>query len=391
MSDFNKNAPVYLSHCPNYDIPALVTQIKTAFEALGITDELIGGKKVLLKPNLVIAKKPELAATSHPAFLEALTSVCFDLGAASVVLADSPGGPYNAPALALVYKTCGMEAIADKRLQLNQDFTWETVTTSGVKLKSFHILSAIQNADVVIDVCKLKTHSLTGMSCAVKNLFGIIPGVEKFEMHSSFPKVPDFSEMLTDLAEYMVQNKTFIAVCDGILSMEGNGPTHGIPKKTDLLLASRSPFSLDIVAEHIMKLDGTVVHLDCAASRGLVSRTMDGITLLGKWSKDTCPRFDFRPPDTSAGKFLRNLPDFMGGRLAKLFETKPEILSDKCIGCGKCVTSCPMHTITIKQKKNGKKKAIIHRKDCIRCYCCQELCPIGAVGTRQNFLIKLIH
>lgn len=391
MSDFNKNAPVYLSHCPNYDIPALAAQMKTAFEALGITDKLISGKKVLLKPNLVMAKKPEFGATSHPAFMEALTAVCFDLGAESVTLADSPGGPYNAAALALVYRTCGMDSITDKRMVLNQDYTWQTVNTSGVKLKSFHILNAIMQADVVIDVCKLKTHSLTGMSCAVKNLFGIIPGVEKFEMHSSYPQVSDFSEMLVDLAEYLVNEKNFIAVCDGVLSMEGNGPTHGVPKKTDLFLASRSPFALDVIAEHIMKLDGRIIHLDCAAKRGLVSRNFIDIPLLGQWDSASCPQFDFQPPDTEAGKFLRNLPNFMGGRLAKLFETKPEILKNKCIGCGKCVTSCPMHTITVEQKNNGRKCAVIHRKDCIRCYCCQELCPIGAVGTKQNPLIKLIH
>lgn len=391
MSDFNKNAPVYLTECRTYDVTALTSLLRESFAQLGITADLISGKKVLLKPNLVMAKKPEFGATTHPSFIEALVNVCGELGAASVTLADSPGGPYNAAALAVVYKTCGMDSVTDERLTLNQDFTWQTVTTSGVKLKSFHILNAIHQSDVVIDVCKLKTHSLTGMSCAVKNLFGIIPGVEKFEMHSSYPQIPDFSEMLVDLAEYMVKNKTFIAVCDGVLSMEGNGPTHGVPKKTDLLLVSRSPFALDVTAEHIMKLDGRVLHLDYAARRDLVSRTFDEVDLIGRWSKADCPRFDFIPPDTEAGKFLRNLPDFMGGRLAKLFETKPEILNDKCVGCGKCVSSCPMHTITVETLKNGKKRAKIHRENCIRCYCCQELCPIGAVGTKQNFLIKLIH
>ena len=391
MSDFNKNAPVYLAHCSTYDVPVLVNLMKDAFSSLGITSTLLSGKNILLKPNLVMAKKPEFGATSHPAFMEALSAVCFDLGAASVTLADSPGGPYNAAALALVYKTCGMDSISDKRLALNQDFTWKNVSPSGVKLKSFHILTAVDQADVIIDVCKLKTHSLTGMSCAVKNLFGIIPGLEKFEMHSSYPKIPDFSEMLVDLAEYLTHSKTFIAVCDGVLSMEGNGPTHGVPKKTDLLLVSRSPFALDIIAEHLMKLDGEIVHLNCAANRNLVPRDWREIPLAGQWTTESCPQFEFQPPDTGAGKFLKNLPDFMGGRLAKLFETKPEILENKCIGCGKCVSSCPMHTITVEQKKNGKKCAVIHRKNCIRCYCCQELCPIGAVGTKQNPLIKLIH
>ncbi len=382
----NKNSPVYLAGCDSFAPEKIYSVLKTAFSSLGISQSEIRGKKVLLKPNLVLAKKPEFAATTHPAFVEAAVRLFSEMEAASITLADSPGGPYSAAALSVVYRTCEIAPLASDKLKINDDFTWQNVRTSGVKLKNFHCITPVTEADVIVDLCKLKTHSLTGMSAATKNLFGIIPGIEKFEMHSTFPRIEDFSEMLVDLAAYVCENKTFIAICDAVLSMEGNGPSHGVPKKTDLVLVSRSPFTLDIVGEHIISRDGTVKHLDIAAERGLTPRHFEEISVLG----EPCPQFRFAEPDTNAGKFLRNLPNFMGGKFARLFEVKPKINTKECIGCGRCVSSCPKHTITVVQK-NHKKIAEIDYSNCIRCYCCQELCPIGAVGTKQNALIKLIH
>lgn len=387
MSDMIKNAPVYLAGCDSYDTSKLYSIFRDSFAALGITQSEICGKKVVIKPNLVLAKKPDFGATTHPATVEACVKLLDEMGAASVTLADSPGGPYNAAALANVYRVCELAPLASDKLHINDDFTWQNVHIAGERLKNVHCITPVAEADVIIDMCKLKTHSLTTLSASVKNLFGTIPGVEKFEMHSGFPQIADFSEMLIDLASYYSTHKTFIAICDGILSMEGNGPTHGTAKKTDLMLVSRSPFALDIIAEHIIRADNEVIHLNIASERGLVCRDWKEIPLLGSME---CPVFDFARPDTEAGKFLRNLPNMFGGRLAKFFETKPKIMLDKCVGCGKCVTSCPRHTITVVEKK-GKKKAQIDHSKCIRCYCCQELCPIGAVGTRQNIFIKLIH
>ncbi len=385
LSDRIKNSPVYIADCDSYDVDAIHARISEALSSLGITRELIENKKVLIKPNLVLAKKPEFAATTHPAFVTAIAKLMHELGAASIVLADSPGGPYNEAALSLVYRVCEMAPLASDILKINDDFTFKAERISGKKLKNLHVIAPVYEADVIVDLCKLKTHTLTGMSCATKNLFGIIPGIEKFEMHSSFPEIADFSEMLVDLSEYVLENKTFIAVCDAVLAMEGNGPSHGTPKKTDLILVSKSPYALDVIAEHIIKADGVTKHLDAAAARDYCSRNWREIELCGRTD---CPTFDFVNPEGDS--FLGNLPNFMGGRFAKLFETKPKILTDKCIGCGKCVESCPRHTVTV-EKRGKKKLAKIHRKNCIRCYCCQELCPIGAIGTKQNFLIKLIH
>ena len=381
-----KNMPVYIAHCDTYDTDRIYSIIKDSFDNLGFTEDMVRGKKVMIKPNFVLAKKPEFGATSHPAFIDAVARLMRDMGAAETVLAESPGGQYNQVAIANAYRLCEAAPLESDYLRLNYDFTFKSEHINGAKLKNFHVITPFTEADVVIDLCKLKTHSLTGMTCSTKNLFGLIPGVEKFEMHSSFPELGDFSEMLVDLSEYAQSTKTFIAICDAILSMEGNGPSHGVPKKTDLILASRSTYSLDVIAEHIVRLDGQVVHLDKAAERGLVSRDYKEISVIGLADY---PTYEFMKPDTNAGFMLKNLSGFMGGRLAKFFETKP-LITEKCIGCGRCAESCPRHTITVEQK-GSKKKAVIHRENCIKCYCCQELCPFGAVGVKQNFLIKLIH
>lgn len=383
----DKNAPVFIASCDSYDKERIKEIMKESFSALGFTEELVKDKKVMIKPNFVLAKKPEFAATTHPAFIEAAAELVHEMGAASVVLAESPGGQYNASALQHTYKVCEAAPLESDILRLNNDFSYEDVHISGEKLKNFHVIKPFAEADVIIDLCKIKSHSLTVFTCSTKNLFGLIPGFEKFEMHSNFPKIEDFSEMLVDLSSYVMENKTFIAVCDGILSMEGNGPSHGTPIKTGVILASASTYALDVMAEHIAGLDGETLHLDCAARRGLVSRSFKDINIIGL---KAYPTYEFKHPETNAGNaILRNLPNLMGGKFAGFFETKP-LITSKCIGCGKCAESCPKHTITI-EKRGKKKKAVIHRENCIRCYCCQELCPMGAVGVKQNPLIKLIH
>ncbi len=380
------SAPVAVSPCENYESNEIYSLLCTLFAEAGIEKEMIEGKKVVLKANLVMAKKPEFAATTHPAVAEAAARLLSEMGAAQITLADSPGGPFAAPALANIYKTCGMAPLEGVHgISLNNDFTFRKVFfKEGEVLKNFNVINAVYEADVLVNLCKVKTHTLTGFSCAVKNVFGVIPGVEKFEMHATYPTVDAFSRMLNDLNAYLLSQKTYLTICDGIVGMEGNGPTHGSPKKAGMLLVSASPFALDIAAEHLIGLDGDAKMLDIAAERGYIPRDFDSITVVGK---ENVPVVPFQRPDNKT-TFLKNLPNFMGGRFAHIFEAKPEIDKKKCVGCGVCVRSCPKHTITVNPKK---KIAVIARENCIKCYCCQELCPAGAVKTKQNPFIKLIH
>ena len=142
---------VVLARCGSYDPGALSEALRASVSALHLGEDFFRGKRVLLKPNLVLAKKPEQAATTHPAMIRALADILFEAGAESVTLADSPGGPYSAAALNHVYRVCGMEG-ADPRVKLNDDFTFRSVHTDGVKLKAFRMISAAMDADVIVDV-----------------------------------------------------------------------------------------------------------------------------------------------------------------------------------------------------------------------------------------------
>jgi len=390
MIGMEKGTPVALTRCASYQEEEIRRCLAKMFADLALPREWFAGKRICLKPNLVMAKKPELGATTHPAVLAALAKLLLEQGAGEILIADSPGGPYAAANLEIVYRTCGLTALAEiPGVRLNSDFGFRTVTLEqGRTLKNCSFLNAVLDSDMLINVCKLKTHGLTGLSCAVKNLFGLVPGVEKFAMHATYPKIEEFSDMLVDITEYIRGRMPYLAVCDGIVGMEGNGPTHGTPVESGVLLASVSPYALDTAAEHIIGCTVPVVHLDKAAQRGLTeTRDWRQVRIL---SDTELPGYHFTPPEASAGRFLKNLSGFMGGRLAEAFAAKPIIDNKTCVGCGVCERSCPAHAISIQNTGAGRRAVIAH-KGCIRCYCCQELCPHGAVRMGKNPLIRWIH
>lgn len=128
-------------------------------------------------------------------------------------------------------------------------------------------------ADYIIDCCRLKTHGLTVMSGAVKNLFGCIPGLKKPEWHCLRPTVEAFSDMLIDLCETVKPN---LVIMDAIDCMEGNGPGGGTVKHMGILLASRSPYALDERAAFLMGLrPETVPMVRAYRKRGLLDHPIE--------------------------------------------------------------------------------------------------------------------
>ena len=380
---------VAVTACDSYEEKKLAALLHDHFTAFGFDRAFFAGKKVVVKPNLVMKKAPDAAATTHPAVLGALLSVLTSMDVTPMI-AESPGGIYNRQRLEGIYRTCGITEVAERYgVPLNVDTgARQMAFPDGKAVKMFHIIDPIADADVIIDLCKLKSHSLTKMSAAVKNLFGTIPGIEKFEMHATFPDYQNFGAMICDLCAMLCREKTVIAITDAIVGMEGNGPTAGSPRKIGAVLTSPNPFACDLVCEHLLGFDGTVPIVREAISRGLCPPSLSNVTIIGA-DVDTLVVKDFREPDSAKNKSTSALAFFSRGKMGRFFMPRPVPVKDKCRGCGECAASCPKHVITMVENR-GRRIAHINHSSCIRCYCCQELCPFEAIRVKKNVIIRIV-
>jgi ferredoxin len=228
------------------------------------------------------------------------------------------------------------------------------------------------------------------MTGAVKNHFGIIPGLTKPGYHAKLHDTARFADMLLDLSAYVAPR---VSIMDAVVGMEGDGPNAGEPRHIGLLLAARNPLALDVVASEIIGLprEHNPV-LVAAEKRGLSPTRLGQVELVGADAADLrIP--GFRLPATFAvEEGLANLPWWQRA-LKPLFRDgltiKPRVLKDKCVACGACRDACPMHVITIKQ--DGKKYAHIDDSACIRCYCCHEMCPQDAIELHRSLLYRIIN
>ena len=382
-----KKSRVALNACVSYDEEIIYAILKDQFRSLGINEERIRNKYVVIKPNLVRKMDCFMGGTTHPSLIYATGKLLWELGASKVVIAESPGGPYNEAALHSVYRVCGTESAAERSgVALNYTTSWQRVDfPDGARSKCFNIIDPIAECDVIVNICKLKSHGMTVMSSAVKNYFGTVPGVEKFEMHARFPQMEDFCQMIVDLCQMHQENKYTVNIVDAVVGMEGNGPTNGTPKKIGALITGENPFALDRVCERLVGFDSRVATVSISRERGLFSD--EGTEIIGD-SLDELKVDDFKGPDSERTPLLTRLSRVADGRLMRLFEPKPAINAQKCLGCGECVRSCPQHTIVFNKEK--RLPVIVYDK-CIKCFCCQELCPADAVKIKQNILVRIIH
>jgi uncharacterized protein (DUF362 family)/Pyruvate/2-oxoacid:ferredoxin oxidoreductase delta subunit len=291
------------------------------------------------------------------------------------VIADSPGGPYTKQMLKSVYVGTGMDEIATREgALLNFDLgTTPMSSNGGLVCSSFDIINPVAKADVVISAAKLKTHGQMIYSGAVKNLFGSLPGLVKPEFHFRYPEKPIFGDMLVDLCETI---KPAISFIDGIIGMEGNGPSGGEPKELFLTLASCNPHSLDLYACDVVGFKpDDIPTLASAVKRKLCPSDISELEIKGDVN---VKQVKFKAPDSSSLDFASKLPSFIRRPITNLLTPRPAIMFKKCIGCGKCAESCPQHIISIVESK-----AVIDYSKCIKCYCCHEMCPIRAIEIKR--------
>jgi uncharacterized protein (DUF362 family)/ferredoxin len=362
----------------------------------------------LLKPNLLRAMPPEKACTTHPTVVAAVARLVIEVGAHPVII-ESPGGPYAEAYLRLIYRKTGMLWAAEvSGAELNYDIrTTQVSYAEGIILHRLDLVQPVVEADVLINLAKLKTHNLTTLTLAVKNLFGLVPGVLKIGYHAKLQDAKRFSESLVDIATYA---KPALNIIDAIVTMEGNGPSGGDPRQVGAILTSDDALTADIAASALVSYDPLeVTTTRVAVQHELTSGRVEDIQFLGD-SLDSLRVRDFRhgtatavDPGLVPRKFLNLIQvrdseegaegygrkrslfqRLTSGWMARQLVVVPSA-GAKCIGCGVCVKSCPVNAITLVNKV-----ARMDRNKCIRCYCCHELCPELAVELHRPWLGRLV-
>ncbi len=316
------------------------------------------GDRVLLKVNLLSARGPEKAVTTHPEVVRAVARAVKEAGGRPYI-GDSPSGRFSGRALRKAYKATGLDAVSkEEGVRLNRDTGSRRLDIpSGVRLKQSPISDFVLDADKTIALPKLKTHSLQYLTLACKIMYGAIPGLTKTKYHAQFPRRAAFADMLLDIITLI---KPQLYIMDGILAMEGQGPGSGDPVNLGWLLASTDPVAMDIAVCRLINVEPVAIPvLKRAKVRNLWPRAIEYPIL--KPEDIACPGFK-----------LPNTADYL--LTGKKPPPKRPVVTEKCIACGDCQEICPKGAVQIKEQG-----ARVDYSRCIRCFCCHEICPEKAI------------
>jgi uncharacterized protein (DUF362 family)/ferredoxin len=333
------------------------------------------GERVLIKPNMLSAKPPEAAVTTHPELLRAVIGLVQQAGGIALV-GDSPGFG----TLRSVARRSGMlRVIEESGAELVEFAEVRTVATGGA-FKRFEIAAPYLAADRVINLPKLKTHEMMTLTCGVKNLFGILVGAAKPAWHLQAGADRQlFARVLLELYQIRPPELTIV---DAITAMEGDGPGSGDPRQVGLLLAGVNPVAVDVIAAEIAGIPKKLLFVETEASRlGIPGADRKSIEVSGA-ALESLEIRPFRLPPLSDVQF--GLPRFLKDSLRNHLTTRPVQIPEKCILCGVCVKGCPPQVIRIEGKK-----LVFDYSRCIRCFCCRELCPEAALAVKKGVLLRI--
>ncbi|MDD5417532.1 MAG: DUF362 domain-containing protein [Candidatus Nanoarchaeia archaeon] len=335
------------------------------------------GKKILLKPNMLDPYGPEKAVTTHPEIVKAVANY-FSKKGVKIYVGDGSGGKTPEKTLTTFEKTGIKDAVKGLAEFTNFDEDYERVGLDNKDIKKILIGKKISEADLVINLCKLKTHVLTIMTGAVKNTFGCLYGSQKKMAHIRYgyaksPKknVDGFSEFLVDLHSKINPQ---LNIMDGILAMEGNGPSAGEVIKANVMLASTNAFALDYVAAKIMGFDPMKIPtIRISIEKGKFIPA--DIEVVGGSIEDL--KMSFKKPIT----YSQN-EGIIKKIFNAIFSSYVDVDKSSCIKCGKCAIQCPAEAITMNEYPN------FDYKKCILCYCCHEMCPKKAIVIKKKLKFK---
>ena len=368
---------VSIIRAENYNPPALRCAVLRLLEPLGGIAAFINpGDRVLLKPNMLAAKEPDKAVTTHPSLVQVVAELVRDSGG-TVLIGDSPGiGSFSR-----VADKSGIASAARESGSTLVEFSEAIELQGRGTFRSISIARAYYEADKIINLPKLKTHEMMTMTCAVKNLFGAVIGTEKAGWHLKAGCSRELFAQL--LLEIYLLKKPALNIVDAIFAMEGNGPGSGDPVKRGLLIAGVNPVAVDVIAGEIAGIPADLLPIEReAAKMKMVGALREDIELYGE-AMATVPKMRFKLPSGLDVQF--GIPSFLAKALKRHLTSYPAADKETCVLCGICRDACPPVAITIQNSALS-----VDNARCIRCWCCRELCPHNAMATKRGLLLRVL-
>ena len=362
---------VRIVRCSDYG-DALAPAFARLLAEGGLLDpQAVAGRRVLVKPNLLTDRTPDQAVTTHPALLRLVVRHLKAAGA-SVVVGDSPASAANIDA---VLERTGIGAACKEEAVPFVPFEGEGARACSVDGFDFTIAGPVAEADLIVSLPKVKSHSLTRLTAAVKNLYGAVPGYGKTTLHRLHPRPDDFGRLVQ--AIWRVLPPT-VSIADAVVGMEGQGPANGRPVRLGFLAASADPFALDIALCNILHIRPTSVPY------------LKGLTDLHS-PEIAGDKVDVASFEVPVGSYLLDLvPACLMRVAARVLWVRPRIDAERCVNCGKCVKACPVDALA---RPEAHERAIpaLRQRACVGCACCHEVCPQGAIRMTQSPALRLVH